>query len=528
MKNRLFRVLCVLLVVPIVFASSVSAAPSAQSDTKGNFTVPQGKTYMFKITSSSKPSLAAGSKSFQYVSTVQSGHDYFIKFSAIGKAGDGCGFYLNGGKLPVAIATINSTSANGIVYTNSEVGFSLTLPASWAEQYSVIPSATSVAFLHKESAEQTGREIGVLFNIIRYDGKLATVVGAGERYLVAQTNKYSYVLAYPSGVEYTDSSKVGYQKLAADIDKIGKTVTTVPVTDISYPTYSAFTDSDENGLTDNHIYTFANGSVNAAPGDCLLMLNGEFSDADVIIRNNCALVPVNTILQACGEDVLVLWGYQADNGGIFPYGSDSGSSNLPLIIKIYKADGSIDIKMTVGQTTADVNGKTEALDTPPVIENNTAYVPLRFVCDCFGKSTGYLPAGPDVSGPNAPKGLAFNPIVWVDDFEKTNAAKPTDATLTWLKAQMNQALTSLKNHLGTVLKGTSPNDPSFSQIAHDINTTYYVGNVGRYALYQGPYITLVDVNTKTIYFYTLHPDTGYIRKANMSDPETFILHYFGE
>ena len=106
MKNKLSRIFCVLLAIPILFVSSVSAASSAQSDTTGNFTVPQGKTYTFKITSSSKPSLAAGSKSFQYVSTKQSGSNYFIKFSAVGKPGDGCGFYLDSGKRPVAIASI--------------------------------------------------------------------------------------------------------------------------------------------------------------------------------------------------------------------------------------------------------------------------------------------------------------------------------------------------------------------------------------------------------------------------------------
>ncbi|WP_326975107.1 copper amine oxidase N-terminal domain-containing protein [Caproicibacter sp. BJN0012] len=421
-------------------------------------------------------------------------------------------------------AAASPESADEIGYTNSEVRFSLTLPASWAGQYRIISSAASVSFLHRES-EEDGSKTGVLFSIIRYDGKSAAkdVVGAGKRYLAAQTNEYSYVLAYPSGVEYTDTSKAGYQKLAADIDKIGKTV--FPIINTTDPTYKAFSKFDENGLTDNHIYTFADGSVDAAPGDYLLMLNGEFSDAHVIMKNDRALVPVSVIRQTCGADVL--WGYQAGNGDIISYGSNNGSSNLPPIIKIHNKDGSMDIKMTVGQTSADVNGKTEALDTPPVIANNTAYVPLRFVCDCFGKVIGSLPAGQDAGDPKSAKSLAFNPIVWVDDSEKTNAAKPTDATLTWLKAQMNQALTSLKKYRGAILEDTGPNDPAFSQIADDINNTYYVGNVGRYALYQGPYPTLVDVNSKTIYFYTVGSGSGWrIWQANMNDPETFMLYYF--
>jgi hypothetical protein len=275
------------------------------------------------------------------------------------------------------------------------------------------------------------------------------------------------------------------------------------ITGIADPTYSSHLNFDKDG---NHIYTFANGSVDAAPGDCLLMLNGKFSNARVIIKNDCALVPVSVIQQACGADVL--WSFQAGN-----------------IIKIHNAGGSIGIKMIVGQVKADVNGKTEELETPPVMENNTAYVPLRFICKCFGKVIGSLPAGQDVGNPKSTKSLAFNSVVWVDDY----TAEPTDATLTWLKAQMNQALTSLKNHRSTVLKDTAPNDPGFSQIANDINHTYYVGNVGRYALYQGPYPTLVDVNSKTIYFRTVSSGRGWsIWKANMSDPETFMVWYFAE
>lgn len=454
--------------------------------------------------------------------TVSSGTGSAVKnlsFKSVSSSGS-ASTSSNQSNLPITTdSSSSSTLTDEIGYTSSKVGFSLALPASWAGQYRVVSSATSVSFLHKEFDGQDESKTGVLFSIIRYDGKLAAkdVAGAGKRYLVAQTNKYSYFLAYPSDVEYTDTSKAGYQKLAADIDKIGKTV--FPIINMTDPTYRSYLNFDVPTL--NHIYTFANGSVDAAPGDCLLMLNGEFSDADVIIKNDCALVPVSVIQQECGADVL--WGYQANNGGIFPYDSDNGSSNTPLIIKMHNADGSIDIKMTVGKTMADVNGKTEVLDSPPVLENNTAYVPLRFVCECFGKVTGYLPAGEDVGDPKSAKSLAFNSIVWVDDY----AAKPTDETLTWLKAQMSQALTTMKKYRSAILEEIAPNDPAFSQIANDINNTYYIGNVGRYALYQGPYPTLVDVKTKTIYFQTVGSGSGWsIWEANMSDPETFMLYYF--
>ena len=136
MKEKFFRILCALFVVPVVFASSVSAATyslkrdSARSDTVGNFMVTRGNAYTFKITSSHRPLLTAGSKSFRHVSTRQSGNHYFIKFSAVGKAGDGCGFYLDDGKRPVAVARIavKTSKAFTTIQTNA---FTLKVPGDW-------------------------------------------------------------------------------------------------------------------------------------------------------------------------------------------------------------------------------------------------------------------------------------------------------------------------------------------------------------------------------------------------------------
>lgn len=82
-----------------------SNAP-AKSDTCGPFTVPQGKTYQFKITTTGVPTLVCGSPCFTLLQQHCQGNDHFFVFRAIGKVGDGCGFYLNGAKAPVAVATI--------------------------------------------------------------------------------------------------------------------------------------------------------------------------------------------------------------------------------------------------------------------------------------------------------------------------------------------------------------------------------------------------------------------------------------
>lgn len=78
----------------------------AKSDTTGNFSVKDGHTYQFKITTNGVPELKAGSPSFTLLRQHCEGNDHFFMFKAIGKPGDGCGFYLNGGSKPVAVATI--------------------------------------------------------------------------------------------------------------------------------------------------------------------------------------------------------------------------------------------------------------------------------------------------------------------------------------------------------------------------------------------------------------------------------------
>ena len=78
------------------------------SDTTAPFTVRQGETYQFRLTSDTMPSMTAGSPSFvvEYAGSI--GRDWFFKVRAVGEAGDGCGFYVNGAPFPVAIAHITA------------------------------------------------------------------------------------------------------------------------------------------------------------------------------------------------------------------------------------------------------------------------------------------------------------------------------------------------------------------------------------------------------------------------------------
>lgn len=76
----------------------------AWSDTTGHFTVPKGKTYQFKV---STDRLVCGSSSvFHAESKFRSGGYSFLKFRAVGSAGDEAGFYLDGAPEPVAVGEI--------------------------------------------------------------------------------------------------------------------------------------------------------------------------------------------------------------------------------------------------------------------------------------------------------------------------------------------------------------------------------------------------------------------------------------
>ncbi len=79
------------------------ATPEAISDTTHDFSVAQGATYQFKITSTTAPVVTYGTAGvFAGVLASHTGNDYFYKITATGKVGAQTGIYLNGTKLLVA------------------------------------------------------------------------------------------------------------------------------------------------------------------------------------------------------------------------------------------------------------------------------------------------------------------------------------------------------------------------------------------------------------------------------------------
>ena len=91
--------------VSTITASEVYGGVSC--DTTAPFSVKKGGSYQFKLTASSKPAMTAGSSSFRVEYAGNSGNDWFFKVYAVGNAGDGCGFYVNGAPFTVAVAHIS-------------------------------------------------------------------------------------------------------------------------------------------------------------------------------------------------------------------------------------------------------------------------------------------------------------------------------------------------------------------------------------------------------------------------------------
>ena len=132
---------------------------------------------------------------------------------------------------PVTTSTgktqVDSSAAYLTYYTNKNLGFSLELPASWENKYSIEELGNVVSFLHTESNLKTSAQ-GVVFVVIRYPGKMTKeqvlLGGGGMRKLLFTTDNYTYVLATPTGVEYSDDTEADYLKMSADITWILKTV----------------------------------------------------------------------------------------------------------------------------------------------------------------------------------------------------------------------------------------------------------------------------------------------------------------
>lgn len=155
-----------------IFYGVIDKNIPTRCDTIGNFKVEIGTNYTFKVTSGSQPVLNNGSSSFKLVKQWNDGNDYLFTFKAVGKIGDGCGFYLNGGKSPIAIATI----VNAYIDTGS-----LTLNAYGKYIYMIKSRGTPVfrvgtpGFVDLKLIKRETKDTNYYYYQVSSNGRLGTI-----------------------------------------------------------------------------------------------------------------------------------------------------------------------------------------------------------------------------------------------------------------------------------------------------------------------------------------------------------------
>ena len=129
----------------------------------------------------------------------------------------------------------------------------------------------------------------------------------------------------------------------------------------------------------SYVYLDSFGTVTAfgQPGTVIKMTIGDMNgyvngvakalDAAPIIRQDRTMLPVRFVAENLGATVA--W--------------DEETSTATLTC------GDIEIKITIGATTATINGEEKPLDAPAFIENSRTYLPVRFVAEALGAAVAW-------------------------------------------------------------------------------------------------------------------------------------------
>ena len=137
-----------------------------------------------------------------------------------------------------------------------------------------------------------------------------------------------------------------------------------------------------NTVVSDNPYTAVNCTVNlgeeeAPENTTVIMTIGQAAgfvsgkayalDAAPIIRNDRTMLPVRFVAEAFGAEV----------------GWDGATSTATVKTE------EVEMRITIGASTAIVNGEEVALDSPAFIENSRTYLPVRFVAENLGASVAW-------------------------------------------------------------------------------------------------------------------------------------------
>lgn len=109
------------------------------------------------------------------------------------------------------------------------------------------------------------------------------------------------------------------------------------------------------------------GEPRAYSDEVEVQINDKNPDITPIVRNSRTLIPLRFVSEALGADVK--W--------------DGGERSVTV-----EKDGTV-VKMTIDSREYSINGASEQKDAAPIIENNTTYLPARFIAEALGYEVTY-------------------------------------------------------------------------------------------------------------------------------------------
>jgi len=155
------------------------------SDTNANFSLAQGASYQFKISSSdgSEPTFGVGSGSLAVSKVGKSGNDYFYKVTAVGKVGDQVGVYLD--KARLLVVTISAPSIQLDTGATIKVAQGKTYQFKATSTTTVNPTSGNSAVFQVVKVTKTGNNTYFTVKAVGSKGQSTGIYVNGVRRTVA-------------------------------------------------------------------------------------------------------------------------------------------------------------------------------------------------------------------------------------------------------------------------------------------------------------------------------------------------------
>ncbi|SHH42299.1 copper amine oxidase N-terminal domain-containing protein [Tepidibacter thalassicus] len=248
-------------------------------------------------------------------------------------------------------------------------------------------------------------------------------------------------------------------------------------------------------------YVFSNGiKINASEENAqpIMLINGSFrADIKAINNNNRLLVPIRTISEALG--LKVSWKKESNK------------------VIIENKDSTIVLK--IDDTFATVNNKEYTLTSPPILINNTTYVPLRFISEKMGLKVGYYKSSEiDL--------FTWNPVVTIDEELNIPYISEEEACKN-LKSKLEDAYNKYEDNYK---KLHNPDDDyltkSSNALKEDISNIKITKTISRYYVFEGLNNTIyLDKYSGIAYFNIRGISFSEITKIDFDDPRLFEYGY---